>query len=53
VGDFMVNKTVIEVGGKTKSSSQVNHLSDFLIAADEIETGTHHKVPIWLFGFLY
>lgn len=53
VGDFMVNKTVIEVGGKTKSSSQVNQLADFLIAADEIETGTHHKVPIWLFGFLY
>ncbi len=52
-GDFMVNETVIEVGGKTKSAAQVNHLEDFLIAADDIETGANHKVPIWLFGFLY
>jgi predicted AAA+ superfamily ATPase len=52
-GDFMVNGTVIEVGGKTKNASQVNHLNDFLIAADDIETGINQKVPIWLFGFLY
>lgn len=52
-GDFMVTETVIEVGGKTKSASQVNHLEDFLIAADDIETGANRKVSIWLFGFLY
>lgn len=52
-GDFLVKETVIEVGGKTKNASQVNHLSDYLIAADDIETGANHKVPIWLFGFLY
>lgn len=52
-GDFMVNETVIEVGGKTKGAAQVHHLEGFLIAADDIETGANHKVPIWLFGFLY
>lgn len=53
VGDFLVNQTVIEVGGKTKKASQVSHLADYLIAADDIETGANLKVPIWLFGFLY
>jgi predicted AAA+ superfamily ATPase len=52
-GDFLVNQTTIEVGGKAKNASQVSHLSDYLIAADDIETGANHKVPIWLFGFLY
>jgi predicted AAA+ superfamily ATPase len=52
-GDFLVNQTTIEVGGKAKNASQVSHLSDYLIAADDIETGANNKVPIWLFGFLY
>ncbi len=52
-GDFLVNGTTIEVGGKGKNPSQVNHLPDYLIAADDIETGFGQKVPIWLFGFLY
>ena len=52
-GDFLVDGLTIEVGGKSKNSSQVNHLDDFLVAADDIETGSANKVPIWLFGFLY
>ena len=34
-------------------ASQVKHLENYLIAADDIETGNGNKVPIWLFGFLY
>ena len=51
--DFLVDGLTIEVGGKSKNSSQVNHLDDFLIAADDIETGNANKIPIWLLGFLY
>ncbi len=52
-GDFVIDGWTIEVGGKGKSTSQVKHLDNYLIAADDIETGGENKVPIWLFGFLY
>ncbi|MGY6743380.1 MAG: hypothetical protein ACXIUQ_11645 [Cecembia sp.] len=50
-GDFLVNGITIEVGGKNKSSKQVMEAKDFMIAADEIETGWGTKVQLWLFGF--
>jgi predicted AAA+ superfamily ATPase len=52
-GDFVVGGLTIEVGGKGKDASQVKHLDDYLIAADDIEIGGGKKVPLWLFGFLY
>ncbi len=52
-GDFRVNELTIEVGGKNKKASQVSHLDNYLIAADDIEIGSGNKVPLWLFGFLY
>jgi hypothetical protein len=52
-GDFAIDGLTIEVGGKGKNTSQVKHLNNYLIAADDIETGGGYKVPIWLFGFLY
>lgn len=52
-GDFKVDGLIIEVGGKNKNTSQINHLDNYLIAADDIEIGSGKKVPIWLFGFLY
>lgn len=52
-GDFKVDGLIIEVGGKKKNASQINHLDNYLIAADDIEIGSGKKVPIWLFGFLY
>lgn len=52
-GDFQVDDLVIEVGGKNKDSSQLNHLNNYLIAADEIEHGFGKKVPLWVFGMIY
>ncbi|MFV0553411.1 MAG: ATP-binding protein, partial [Mangrovibacterium sp.] len=52
-GDFYIDGLTIEVGGKGKDSSQVKHLDNYLIAADDIEIGNGAKVPIWLLGFLY
>jgi len=52
-GDFYTQYTHIEVGGKGKSGKQVSHEGNYLIAADDIETGFGNKIPIWLFGFLY
>lgn len=52
-GDFKVNNLVFEVGGKGKSTKQVKHLQEYIIAADDIEIGFDQKVPLWMFGFLY
>lgn len=52
-GDFLIEGLTIEVGGKSKNTSQVKHLDNFIVAADDIETGNANKVPIWLLGFLY
>lgn len=51
-GDFFVEDLIIEAGGK-KKSKQVQDFKNYLIAADNIETGTLNKMPIWLLGFLY
>lgn len=52
-GDFLTNDIILEVGGKGKTASQVKRAKNYLIAADDIETGIGTKVPLWLFGFLY
>ncbi|SFT86694.1 hypothetical protein SAMN04489724_2434 [Algoriphagus locisalis] len=52
-GDFQVDDLVIEVGGKNKDASQINHIDNYLIAADEIEHGFGKKVPLWVFGMMY
>jgi uncharacterized protein len=52
-GDFFTEGLTIEVGGKSKNNSQVKHLDNYLIASDDIETGSGNKAPVWLFGFLY
>ncbi len=53
-GDFIINQQFIfEIGGKSKDFSQIANLENSFIAADDIEIGSGHKIPLWLFGFLY
>ena len=53
-GDFLVdNKYTIEVGGQGKTRKQLAGIPDAYVAADNIEHARHHKIPLWLFGFLY
>jgi len=53
-GDFLVDgKYTVEVGGKSKSFKQIQGVENSYIAADDIEIGHGHKIPLWLFGFLY
>lgn len=52
-GDFYVRNTFIEVGGKNKTNKQVKSEFNHIIAVDETESGYGHKLPLWLFGFLY
>jgi predicted AAA+ superfamily ATPase len=52
--DFLIDERyVIEVGGKGKDSTQIKDLKDAYLAVDDIEIGFKHKIPLYLFGFLY
>ena len=53
-GDFLVDeKYLFEVGGKNKSFKQIKDIGNSFVVADGIEVGYGHKIPLWLFGFLY
>ncbi|MCF6308775.1 MAG: AAA family ATPase [Flavobacteriaceae bacterium] len=53
-GDFLINNTYLfEVGGRTKTTKQLQGAKNSFIAADTIELGFENKIPLWLFGFLY
>jgi predicted AAA+ superfamily ATPase len=52
--DFIVDDTYFfEIGGAQKNRSQIQTLSHAFIVSDGIEYGTAHRIPLWLFGFLY
>lgn len=52
-GDFKVDETVFEVGGKKKSNFQIKDEKNGYVLADEIIVGTRTKIPLYLIGFLY
>ena len=53
-GDFRIDgNTVIEVGGADKGFSQLEGQDHSFVAADDIESASMRKIPLWAFGFLY
>ncbi len=52
-GDFAFENYIFEVGGQNKSFNQIKDNFDAYLAIDGIEYGHDHKIPLWLFGFLY
>lgn len=53
-GDFIVgSRYTFEVGGKSKGFKQIGNVADSYVVADDIETGSGKKIPMWLFGFMY
>ena len=53
-GDFKVDgKWTFEVGGQSKSFSQVAGVPDSYVLSDEIEMPRGNKLPLWMMGFLY
>ena len=53
-GDFLIDeKYIVEIGGKQKGFEQIKDLDNSFVIADDIEVGYGHKIPLWLFGFLY
>jgi predicted AAA+ superfamily ATPase len=53
-GDFWIDqKFLFEIDGKSKTGRQIRNAGNAYIAADNIEYGFDHKIPLWLFGMLY
>ena len=53
-GDFRIDgNIVIEVGGEDKGFSQLKGQEHSFVAADNIESASLRKIPLWAFGFLY
>lgn len=52
-GDFCMNNTIFEIGGRNKTRKQIRGTDDAHIVLDDIEIGSRNKIPLWLFGFLY
>lgn len=52
--DFLIDqKYTFEIGGKSKTKKQIQHIPNAYIAKDNIEIGAMHIIPVWLFGFMY
>ena len=56
-GDFVFQnkdqRLLFEVGGPNKGSKQIGTAPDHYVITDTEQTGTPHKIPLWLFGLLY
>lgn len=53
-GDFKVdNRYVLEIGGENKTFKQIADIPESYILADDIETPSGNKLPLWMLGFLY
>lgn len=52
--DFLVDQSVqFEIGGKNKSSKQIQNTSNSWIVKDDLEFPVANHLPLWVFGFLY
>lgn len=52
-GDFSIDKTVFEIGGKNKTDEQIKTIEDSFLVLDNILYGDKKSIPLYLFGFLY
>jgi uncharacterized protein len=52
--DFTVDdKYIFELGGRNKTRHQLNNNADSYTVIDDYIIGSHNRIPLWLFGFLY
>lgn len=50
---YCEEKYTFEVGGKKKGFGQIKDTPNSYVVSDDLEIGIGHKIPLWLFGFLY
>ena len=47
-GDFLIDKKVVEIGGKNKKIKKAD-----ILLRDDIQSASNHIFPLWSMGFLY
>jgi len=53
-GDFRIDGSMVfEVGGADKGFGQLDGQENSFVVADDIESASLRKIPLWAFGFLY
>ncbi|NKQ40557.1 MAG: ATP-binding protein [Sulfurovum sp.] len=52
IGDFRVDDTLYEIGGKNKSFKQIKELPNSYLVLDIDSSTNSKKIPLWLFGFM-
>ena len=53
VSDFNINGITFEIGGKSKTSSQIADIENAYVVKDGIESGFGNIIPLWCFGLNY
>lgn len=51
--DFKIDDIDFEVGGKGKTSKQIQNAKKGVVVKDDIETGFLNSIPLWHFGLMY
>jgi len=52
IGDFIVNNTIFEIGGKSKSFKQIKDVANSYLVIDTDYSSQKNKIPLWMFGLL-
>ena len=52
-GDYSVGDYIFEVGGKNKTTKQIQGLEKAFLVKDDILVSSAKEIPLMLFGFLY
>lgn len=53
-GDFLIDDEItVEIGGKNKTSKQVQAIENAYVVKDDIEYAFQKNIPLWMFGMLY
>jgi uncharacterized protein len=52
-GDIACNGVTLEIGGKNKTTAQIQGLDNSFLVKDDLLSGGTRTIPLYLFGFLY
>lgn len=52
-GDFKIGNYTFEIGGKNKTTKQIEGLPNSFLIKDDIENAQLNQLPLWIFGMMY
>jgi len=52
IGNFRVDDTIFEIGGKNKTLKQIKGIKNSFLVIDTDYTTDEKRIPLWLFGLL-